>query len=452
MLTAQNFETFTEARHSGSVTYLDLEFFDDSLLYVTGWHRDSGTGILWKYNHQGQKLDSVLLKEHESHSQYLIKKEGDSILTFGIDQINDIKYFTIRSFDKDLSLMWTKFTEMGQHGLIRKFRGYPLIDKFYIFIQHSAGISWFKLDEKYDTEQHIYDDQIPATMPEPIRILDSGFVFSKLFWERIIDTSFSYIDTSVFPYVDSLDWTPFGDALPTKDGIWYCGRSGQNDHYSMIHLSDNYQQITTYPGRGSYGQNSRYAHLRSIASNKDSTVIYSAGLMTDAYPYWVPFGSDSAYPFWVSRMNPDTLLWQKYYTDGYYYHPLNMEVGPDDALYLACTRYDVRNQPAFSESVVLRINKDGIIGGTVGLDDNHDVINSNETQVYPNPGNKYLNIEIPEVSAAKLYLYNLQGKIMNASNFRKKYRLNTSAMSTGVYIYKIVSHSGKIYSGKWIKK
>ncbi|ALO14894.1 hypothetical protein L21SP5_01239 [Salinivirga cyanobacteriivorans] len=441
---AQPLEPLISVGHSGSVTFIGMQFIDDTL-WVSGWHRDNGDDIIWKYDENGALLDSTVF-HLPGGTLYNFVPYGDSVVVIGVQsEDNDKGRLVLHCLDRNLDLVWTSYVPYDFDPVILGFRYFEHFQRRFVAIQTPAT-QFFKFDEDFNfVEQHRTSTFLNF---EPIKYTDHSFHFAKNGGFIVeLDTSFNEIDTL---YHGFGVFSSSGNIMSNgKDG--YIATSLTLDHFNTINFRDStYQVVQNYPYFGHSDEYPHYTDFRSLAPNPDTSRIFASGyLPLNQSPHPVYLGSYNTNELWVSYLTPDSMLWHQFYADStYYYFLTNMTMGPDGSLYLASSRYDVTNQPDYSDAVIFKFNAEGdmLVGN------NEEVSMQRKHRAYPNPGTNYLNVEIPEVSAAKLYVYNLQGKMVQKGSFRKKYRLNTSAMQTGIYIYKIVSNSGNIYSGKWIKK
>ena len=80
-------------------------------------------------------------------------------------------------------------------------------------------------------------------------------------------------------------------------------------------------------------------------------------------------------------------------------------------------------------------------------------VNENEEiswEIYPNPANTYLNIELNSQTASEIYLFDLSGKLLKRTAFTS--RLDFMNLIPGMYILKIQLSSGETLTKKFIKK
>jgi hypothetical protein len=78
----------------------------------------------------------------------------------------------------------------------------------------------------------------------------------------------------------------------------------------------------------------------------------------------------------------------------------------------------------------------------------------NELLVYPNPTSSSTSVRIPaDLLGANLAIIDLFGKqIMTTVLSRTETLVDLSTLSSGVYLYKVVSQSGRTLSGRLIKE
>jgi hypothetical protein len=81
-----------------------------------------------------------------------------------------------------------------------------------------------------------------------------------------------------------------------------------------------------------------------------------------------------------------------------------------------------------------------------GFDDILASVNSNNTalefEMYPNPANDLLNIEVDEAFEGELKIYDMQGKLLVIENLFGSGQLSITGLSVGIYIVQIISKKG----------
>jgi hypothetical protein len=77
----------------------------------------------------------------------------------------------------------------------------------------------------------------------------------------------------------------------------------------------------------------------------------------------------------------------------------------------------------------------------------------NKAIIYPNPGQNELNITLPENYTETVFeLYNATGVLCRQTKFNtENQNINTTALSQGIYLYRILQNGKVISSGKWVK-
>jgi hypothetical protein len=75
-------------------------------------------------------------------------------------------------------------------------------------------------------------------------------------------------------------------------------------------------------------------------------------------------------------------------------------------------------------------------------------------EIFPNPTNKTLNIQIPkQIQSAKLEIYDLSGRIIQTETLSNEsiYQLDVEGLRSGFYTLRLISEEG-IYVGKFVKE
>ncbi len=76
-------------------------------------------------------------------------------------------------------------------------------------------------------------------------------------------------------------------------------------------------------------------------------------------------------------------------------------------------------------------------------------------QMYPNPAVSTLNVEIEDHTINQIAIYDLSGRLMTVANFKgnnKKEQMNVSGLFKGLYILKLHTATGQIYSARFLKE
>lgn len=109
------------------------------------------------------------------------------------------------------------------------------------------------------------------------------------------------------------------------------------------------------------------------------------------------------------------------------YSPNTDYVGNDEFEYFVCSEID----PTQCDTATVNYTV------ILGLND----LNNDLFSIYPNPAQSVLNIKY-EGSDAKIYVYDLQGKIVLYEAFNYQVQLNTSILNNGLYIVKLETNKG----------
>lgn len=445
---AQTFEPIITTHHAGSVTPLGMCFKDDAL-FISGLHRDSGVGIIWKYDRFGNFIDSLVLDVADRHAIFELKVIGDSILAIGTQNNGDSSQLAIYCISNELEILWSKTIELGYYSYyVFGLRHFKFENQNIIHIKTDRN-HFFRFDKDFNL---LYQTRYRGIFNfEPIGFTDNGFIFTK--WGTYVVE----LDT-LFNVVDTLGLEPSG----------YYGRDGNimakgNQSYistgpeingipNILYTNSNYEVINSIPIEGAISDItiSRYTYHRTLLPNSDTSKIYFSGILNYAQsPHIVDLGCNHPSKIFIGCSDKDTIIWHHIFEDStYYYLTSNMALGLQGDFYLSASRYNVLEQPEYSDAVIFRFSKEGelLVGEPNGVTQTID------PKIYPNPGKGYLQIKIANYSDATIQLYDLQGKIVQVDNFTHNTRLSTENLNEGIYFYRITTNKGTVYNGKWIKR
>ena len=442
----QNLEPIIEKHHSGCVTIFNIEFIDDEL-WATGWHTDTGEGVIWKHDQYGNFIDSTIIDEMAIQLIYGISEYKDSALIIGVGSPDDENWkMFVKCYDKQLNELWSKSFDLDYYPFVYDIRLFRNNNKYIISLQCSNS-HFFVFDEKFNFISDFKSNN--QYNCEPIKFTDNGYLFAKdLRFIVELDTLFNEIDTIVERNNLLADG---GDFMSVGEKYISAARSADRTNSIKFWNSD-FELLNNYPYFGNITEfgRPRYTYFRDIAPNRDTSKLFLSGIINQNQdPHNVFLGSNNPNKFWVAYADRDSLLWYKYYGDSInYYFASDMAIGPDGSLYLAASRYNAVEQPEYNDAVIFRISKEGefLVGET------NDITQAIEPKIYPNPGKNYLQIEIPDYAEAIIQMYDLQGKIVQVDNFTHKTRLTTEVLNEGIYFYRITTKKGEVYNGKWIKR
>ncbi len=444
-INAQPLKPYINLKHSGSATFISMEFFD-GVLWASGIHSDNNNAIIWKYDNNGHVLDSIVFRGAEKQCIYNMIPYGDSVIAIGTQNPSAEEWqLVIHCLDKNMNKLWTKITNYEGDQYIVGFRQFERFNQQFVVIR-SSYTHLFKFDQCFNfIETKTLNNQISCN---PVDFTNRGFLMIKYGgWIVEIDTTFNEVDTLHVGYgLVTLN----GKLLPTPNNSLIGTSMNLESIHRIIYLNSDYSIRASYPYFGGEENYSKFTIFRNLIANEDTTNIYSSGFFNmNQVPHPVHLGSYETNKFWLANLNPDSLIWYRFYEDSiYYYYIADMVNGPDGSIYLAGSRYNVTEQPDTYDAVIFKFNTEGDM--LVGNKPEPQL--QKAVKVYPNPGTNQLNIEIPEPANSTILLYNIQGKLVQSKQFRKQCQLNTEGLTQGIYFYRIVANSGNIFTGKWIKK
>jgi hypothetical protein len=439
---AQSYEPLIEAHHSGSVTFNDITIDTENTLWLSGWQRDNGKAILWRYELDGNLIDSAVFAKNEKQVIFFIEPNADSTIFYGEAKNGSERYNWIACVDADMNLLWEHYQPINYYYITLKYKVYHHKQNTYLFQMDAGTMRITKLNRHYEPVfyKEVDDFCIPI-----IGATDTTFIFQRGSRCKQTDTLFNVIGSES---CGSVSYGVNGDLHAIDStGYWLTGGYLIEDEFCLQRLSPNFEMEQQYPYFGSWDDDSRFGYLESIAANSDSSLFYAAGVLTEPYNPPVLFSSTQPYPFFVASMNRDTMLWHQQYEDENYYMPVNMAVGPDDYLYLVTTKYKVPSMPSHSGSVVFRISPNGEL--PVGI---NNYAKTESLQVYPNPGTDKFTLKNSEMVQGTFTLINSNGTVVLEQHVSGSQEIRTQNLVPGIYFYRLQALDGTLYSGKWVKQ
>ena len=445
---AQTFEPIITKHHAGSVTPLGMCFKDDAL-FISGLHRDSGVGIIWKYDRFGNFIDSLVIDVADRHAIYELKVIGDSILALGTQNNGDSSQLAIYCITDNLEILWSKTIELGYYSYyVFGLRHFKFENQNIIHIKTDRN-HFFRFDKDYNL---LYQIRYRGIFNfEPIGCTENGFI-STMHGTYVIE-----LDT-LFNVIDTLGNEPYGyygrdgNIIATGNQSYISTGPEINGIPNILYTNSNYEVINSIPLEGATSDItiSRYTYHRTLLPNSDTSKIYFSGILNYAQsPHIVDLGCNHPSKIFIGCSDKDTVKWHQIFGDSiHYYLTTNMTLGLNGDFYISASRYNAQEQPSYTDAVIFRFSKEGDL--LVG--ESNEVTHTIAPKVYPNPGKNYLQIEIPEYAESIVHLYDLQGKIVQVENFTHKTRLSTESLNEGIYFYRITTQNGAVYNGKWIKK
>ncbi len=167
--------------------------------------------------------------------------------------------------------------------------------------------------------------------------------------------------------------------------------------------------------------------------------------------YGIFFGT---WPSWYYVLQTDSNLnirWERFYGGDAYYKMQKIIAAKDGGCIIAGTRYDYQNVTEEELDIhVLKLNSEGLLVSTP----EEPAIEMREALVFPNPGTNHLKVRIAaHYKKSNFELYDISGKIVLSEQIIGKWgEVNTVALKSGTYVYRIYNEEGLFESGKWLKR
>ncbi len=263
-----------------------------------------------------------------------------------------------------------------------------------------------------------------------------------------IDIDGQLNQTKVYHYIDNGTPLPFiSKLLPNGNlltgGTTWISSPDKIKKYISGNIYDTafnllYEVLLTNPDT-----NSRGGDIVAI-DYCDPSCIYLAGThnlqsFTGSSPSW----------FYVAKLN-DTLgvEFEKYIGGDYYYWLLSVLATKDGGVLLTGTRSELNRQLFHNSGYIIKLDSTGCM---VNLQKKNK-IPIKDAIVYPNPGNKQLNVRTA-LKNCTFYLYNIKGKqVQNNTLSNRITTFDTDDLKQGIYIYSIIQNGKVVDTGKWIKQ
>lgn len=199
--------------------------------------------------------------------------------------------------------------------------------------------------------------------------------------------------------------------------------------------------------------------------SSDVTGFYDVEILPDGKyivcgttPIW---GSDSAHRFgWVIKFDTDgTMLWERKYValerNGTHSYLYDIDMLPNGDL-IACGELLLTMSIGISpiqQGWILRTDSNGceVENCLIGVSDDFGPVDHKSIQIWPNPTNKMVSIEIlPEMIGGDIRVIDIAGRIVIQQNTTKAItELDVKSLDKGLYIVVVEKH-GKTSTGKLI--
>ena len=158
-------------------------------------------------------------------------------------------------------------------------------------------------------------------------------------------------------------------------------------------------------------------------------------------PTWIAAGA------FDSNMN---LLWLYFYGNELNYVVFNIIATSDGGALINATQYDWNTQTNERDALLLKLNSDGLLTSTP----ENPALQPHHAIVYPNPGHGVLKVEAgPQIFGATFELFDVSGqRVVQQPIQTSVTAINTAALASGVYPWRIIWKGEVVEEGKWVKE
>jgi hypothetical protein len=155
---------------------------------------------------------------------------------------------------------------------------------------------------------------------------------------------------------------------------------------------------------------------------------------------------------WVAVCDLDSMLnikWRKYIGGDMFYATSSIRATSDGGCLVTGTFFGYDLSIKQHDMFILKLDSAGNVVSSIP--GNLQIID--KALIYPNPGQNELNITLPENYTETVFeLYNATGVLCRQTKFNtENQNINTTALSQGIYLYRILQNGKVISSGKWVK-
>ncbi len=240
---------------------------------------------------------------------------------------------------------------------------------------------------------------------------------------------------------------PYGIKWDTDTSFYMTGEwDGGNDHdiglYRQLHPIDTSNSIFK-----SWGTSSMDLPAYSALDFKNKDSIFIGGTRGFGLFY-------ATWPSWYYILQTDSSLnirWERFYGGDAYYWMQKIAAAKDGGCIIVGTRYDYQNVSEEELDIhILKLNSEGLLVSTP----EESSIEMREALVFPNPGTDYLKVRVAAHYKKSIFeLYDISGKTVLSKRINGKWgEVNTVALKSGTYVYRIYNEEGLFESGKWLKQ
>lgn len=454
-----------------NVVVNDIYEHDDGSIFMSGYTTNpnemwgKSIGLVLKISKSGQFINelNIAIKDRRFCISHILPNTIGSIYTAGwscdtlLHQLSGHKNMKMefREIDESLNILAEKgfyfppeyrdFSTAIRKGDYNQFLFCGSIQPY-----DSSGVPFpflYILDHNFDSiNANFYLDdwgavEYPVQLPDTSIWMIDGLKSSYY----IVDKSMNLFEfESARPHIIN---NPYGIKWDTDTSFYLTGEwSGGNDHdiglYRQIHPIDSTNSIFK-----SWGTPSLDIPAPSGLDFRNKDSIFVGGTT----PFWFYFGT---WPSWYYVLQTDSNLnvrWERFFGGDAYYMMQKIIASKDGGCIIAGTRYDYQNVTEEELDIhVLKLNSEGLLVGTP----EESSIEMREALVFPNPGTDYLKMRVAAHYKKSIFeLYDINGKIVLSEQIIGKWgEVNTVALKSGTYVYRIYNEEGLFESGKWLKK
>ncbi len=454
----------------------DLIIDDEGNYVIAGASLEVSTlvhsGILLKVSASGEVVTTVTYSVPDSTCVFsdIIKLDSNYLVFGGIGPISSgLTSIMICSFDFNLNYQWRKSYSISDIHVLGGF---------------NAKID---LDNSIVVLGSVYKE-VKNLSPDPFEFRCNQQGDSILMVVETIDYHQTVFDFLIKP--DSSGYISFGEGnYPPYPNYHTCGA-----YYNRSFIREHVVEVPDERFHSSHTVRWISDHEFFISGKKNISVNYSlvqgAGLKkmdtsfsildevdfahipdTASYPGWdrnfdyldinnIFFTWTKNYddwfqsmPSWIVLTKFDSSLntiYERHFGGDVMYSSYQINATDDGGCIISGIRYDY-NLPGYNYDLYLiKTDENGLV---TSIDEERE-INEVNVWVSPNPGTNHLKVRIAAHYKKSIFeLYDISGKIVLSERIIGKWgELNTVALKSGTYVYRIYNEEGLFESGKWLKQ
>ncbi|MCF8347470.1 MAG: T9SS type A sorting domain-containing protein [Bacteroidales bacterium] len=361
--------------------------------------------------------------------------------------------------DTGLNIVWKKIYDFSEqaHSLIQLLNdtqgGFHIISR--IFIDYKPYTLFCRLDKDCDTiKSKIINEFGPNSVSDAMYSLDSSqlYIFGTGFGSGagsrvVFDTSYNYDYITFLPDqpLSHMQAMRYSDTTLVYAAIYpdYSTQGPQSDDIG-ISISDTSFSNMNIKLFGAVDTVDYTADGKTF-DFRDPDSIFLLGTHNINFSIWPHEVS------WISlrQLNGELQPRSELFFGGdAYYRSYTILATSDGGCLISASRYDFQTQYEEQDVYIRKLTKEEIITGL-----SHDLsVSAMVGVVYPNPGQDFINVISP-YNAAFVCIYDMQGKLLKYQKIDTgKNVISTNSLKPGIYIYRVISESENVFSGRWIKK